>query len=295
MGDRRAFLVNTKENRLVPYTCFDVSLQNKVAHIVLSRPDAYNTMVPEFWSELPEIALALENTGEARAIVISSTGKHFTAGMDLSVFTSGSGAGEGDAEMGRRRANLRRDVLRLQDTFSCLDRARMPVLAAVQGGCIGGGVDMISACDIRYCSDDAFFCIQEINIGMTADVGTFPRLPHLLPQGLVRELAYTGRRLSAREALDAGLVNRIFPTHEALVAGVLAVAREITERSPLAVWGSKEMLNYARDHSIADGLDYIATWQTGMFQPGDMREAFAAKAEARKPVYPDLLPIKTKL
>jgi enoyl-CoA hydratase len=279
----------------VSYTCFDVSLEDKIAHIVLKRPEAYNTMIPEFWSELPEIVRTLDDAGEARAIVISSTGKHFTAGMDLSVFTSGNIADDRDAEMGRRRANLRRDVLRLQETFSCLDRARMPVLAAVQGGCIGGGVDMISACDIRYCSEDAFFCIQEINIGMTADVGTFPRLPQLIPQGIVRELAYTGRRLTAREALEVGLVNRVFPAHEALVAGVLEVAREIAERSPLAVWGSKEMLNYARDHSIADGLDYIATWQTGMFQPGDMREAFAAKAEARKPSYPDLLPLKNKL
>jgi enoyl-CoA hydratase len=280
----------------VSYTCFDVSLVDQIAHIRLSRPEAYNTMIREFWSELPEIVRTLDDAGEARAIVISSTGKHFTAGMDLSVFSSDADtANERDAEMGRRRANFRRDVLRLQETFSCLDRARMPVLAAVQGGCIGGGVDMISACDIRYCSEDAFFCIQEINIGMTADVGTFPRLPQLIPQGIVRELAYTGRRLTAREALDVGLVNQVFPTHEALVAGVLAIAREIAERSPLAVWGSKEMLNYARDHTIADGLDYIATWQTGMFQPGDMREAFAAKAEARKPSYPDLLPVKNKL
>jgi enoyl-CoA hydratase len=278
----------------VSYTCFDVSLENKIAHIRLSRPEAYNTMVPEFWRELPEIVETLDAAGEARAIVISSTGKHFTAGMDLAVFTAGGGDPP-DAEVGRRRANFRRDVLRLQETFSCLDRARMPVLAAIQGGCIGGGVDMISACDMRYCSEDAFFCIQEVNIGMTADVGTFPRLPHLIPQGVVRELAYTGRRLLAREALDVGLVNRVYPTHEALVAGVVATAREIAERSPLAVWGSKEMLNYARDHSIADGLDYIATWQTGMFQPADMMEAFTAKAENRKPEYPDLLPDKDKL
>jgi enoyl-CoA hydratase len=277
------------------YTCFDVSLDEKIAHIRLSRPEAYNTMIPEFWSELPEIVRTLDDAGEARAIVISSTGKHFTAGMDLSVFTTDRNGADRDAEMGRRRANLRRDILRLQETFSCLDRARMPVLAAVQGGCIGGGVDMISACDIRYCSEDAFFCIQEINIGMTADVGTFPRLPQLIPQGIVRELAYTGRRLAAREALEVGLVNRVFPSHDALVSGVLAVAREIAERSPLAVWGSKEMLNYARDHSIADGLDYIATWQTGMFHPGDMREAFAAKTEARQAAYGDLLPIKNKL
>jgi enoyl-CoA hydratase/carnithine racemase len=280
----------------VSYTCFDVSLSDQIAHIQLSRPEAYNSMVPEFWRELPEIVRTLDDAGEARAIVLSSTGKHFTAGMDLAVFTSpGSSATDREGELGRRRANLRREILRLQETFSCLDRARMPVLAAVQGGCIGGGVDMISACDMRYCSEDAFFCIQEVNIGMTADVGTFPRLPLLIPQGVVRELAYTGRRLTAHEALDVGLVNRVFPSHEALLDGVLGVAREIAERSPLAVWGSKEMLNYARDHTIADGLDYIATWQTGMFQPGDMLEAFSAKSESRQPVFPDLLPVKNKL
>ena len=277
------------------YTCFDVDVTGGVAHLILKRADELNTMTPEFWRELPEIVHTIDDAGEARAIVLSSQGKHFTAGMDLSVFTSDRNADQRDAEMGRRRANFRREVLRLQETFSCLDRARMPVLAAIQGGCIGGGVDLISACDIRYCSEDAFFCIQEVNIGMTADVGTFPRLPQLIPQGVVRELAYTGRRLTAREALDVGLVNRVYPTHEALVEGVLGVAREIADRSPLAVWGSKEMLNYARDHSIADGLDYIATWQTGMFQPGDMLEAFKAKSESRKPSYPDLLPVKTKL
>jgi enoyl-CoA hydratase len=171
----------------------------------------------------------------------------------------------------------------------------MPVLAAIQGGCIGGGVDLISACDMRYCTRDAFFCIQEINIGMTADVGTFPRLPHILPQGLVRELAYTGRRLQADEARTAGLVNNVYDDHEALLAGVMDVAEEIAARSPLAVWGSKEMLNYARDHTIADGLDYIATWQTGMFQPSDMAEAFTAKREKREANFPDLLPNRRKL
>jgi enoyl-CoA hydratase len=278
----------------VSYTCFDVSVQEKIAHIQLKRPEAFNAMNREFWQELPEIVNTLDDTGEARAIVLSSTGKHFTAGMDLSVFTSG-GDDTRDAEAGRRRANLRRDVLRLQDTFNCLERARIPVLAAVQGGCIGGGVDMISACDMRYCTEDAFFCIQEINIGMTADVGTFPRLPHLIPQGIVRELAYTGRRLSAQEALEVGLVNRLYPSHDALVAGVMEIAGEITARSPLAVWGSKEMLNYARDHSIADGLDYIATWQAGMYHPSDMAEAFAAKQEKRDAEYADLLPLDKKL
>ena len=277
------------------HQCFDVSLEDRIAHIRLKRPEAYNTMIPEFWDELPRIVGALDDAGEARAIVISSTGKHFSAGMDLAVFTSGGVSADGDAEIGRRRANLRRDVLRLQETFSCLDRARMPVLAAIQGGCIGGGVDLISACDMRYASRDAFFCIQEINIGMTADVGTFPRLPQLIPQGMARELAYTGRRLPAAEASEIGLVNRVFDDHDALLEGVFEVAREIAARSPLAVWGSKEMLNYSRDHSIADSLDHIATWQSGMFQPGDMQEAFAAQSEKREPRFEDLLPVRKSM
>ena len=157
----------------------------------------------------------------------------------------------------------------------------------MQGGCIGGGVDMISACDVRYCSEDAFFCIQEINIGMTADVGTLQRLPKLIPEGVVRELAYTGRRMPAERARQVGLVNEVYPTHAALLAGVLATAAEIAEKSPLAIWGSKRMLNYARDHSVEDGLEYVATWQAGMFFGGDMAEAFAAKAEKRKPVFAD--------
>ncbi len=277
------------------YRCFDVSIEQGIAHIQLSRPESLNSMIPEFWTELPEIVRTLDEEGSARAIVLSSTGRHFTAGMDLSVFTSSSLAGDAAAEIGRRRANLRREVRHLQETFSCLDRARMPVLAAIQGGCIGGGVDMISACDIRYCTRDAFFCIQEINIGMTADVGTFPRLPHLIPQGMVRELAYTGRRLPAERALQIGLVNAVYDTQEEMLSCVLDTACEIAARSPLAVWGSKEMINYARDHSIEDGLDYIATWQTGMFQPGDMMESFAAKQEKREPRYPDLLPVRKKL
>lgn len=272
----------------ISYECFKVEIRDGIAHIVLNRPEKMNAMNRAFWRELPEIIREIDEGALARVIVISSTGKHFTAGMDLSVFTSGpDNAGK---ETGRVRANLMRTVLRLQKTFGCLDEARMPVLMAVQGGCIGGGVDFASACDMRYCTKDAFFCIQEINIGMTADVGTFPRLPHLMPQGLVRELAYTGRRLFADEAKSCGLVNAVFDTQEEMLEAVMGIARDIAARSPLAVHGSKEMINYARDHSIADGLKHIAVWQTGMFQPADMMESFTAKAEKREPRFDDLLP-----
>ncbi|MFI5320515.1 MAG: crotonase/enoyl-CoA hydratase family protein [Myxococcota bacterium] len=274
--------------------CFDLELKDHVAHLRLNRPQALNSMTPAFWRELPEIVSQLSDEGDARALVLSSTGKHFTAGMDLAVFQGEGGvASEGESraasiEPGRARSLMRQSALVFQESFSALERARIPVLAAVQGGCIGGGVDLISACDARYCTADAFFCIQEINIGLTADVGTLQRLPRLVPEGIVRELAYTGRRLGAQRAQQVGLVNEVFPTHEALLAGVLQIAAEIAEKSPLAVWGSKEMLNYTRDHSIADGLNYIATWQAGMFFGGDMAEAFAAKQAGRKPKFQNL-------
>ena len=273
--------------------CFKVEIKDHIAHIVLNRPEKMNAMNRDFWHDLPAIVREIDEGALARVIVISSTGKHFTSGMDLSVFTSGPDmAGK---ETGRVRANLMQTVLKLQKTFSCLDEARMPVLMAVQGGCIGGGVDFASACDMRYCTKDAFFCIQEINIGMTADVGTFPRLPHLMPQGLVRELAYTGRRLFAEEAKSCGFVNAVFDTQEEMFAAVMGIAKDIAARSPLAIYGSKEMINYARDHSIADGLKHIAVWQTGMFQPHDMMESFAAKAEKREPEFENLLPVQSIL
>jgi enoyl-CoA hydratase len=282
------------------YACFDVEIADHVAHVRLKRGGELNTMVPEFWRELPEIITDIDTNAKARVIVISSTGKHFSAGMDLSVFTSGNSAGTSAAasteERGRVRANLRLAVLGLQETFSCIERARMPVLMAVQGGCIGGAVDFATACDCRYATQDAFFVIQEINIGMTADVGTFPRLCKLIPEGVVRELAYSGRRLDAQRALQLGLVNAVFATQEEMLQHVIALAKEIAEKSPLAVHGSKVMINYARDHSTADALDYIATWQAGMYNPEtDMLESFMAKNQKRTPQFGDLLPVKKAL
>lgn len=275
-------------------TCFEVERIGKVAHLRLCRPDAYNTMTRAFWSELPQLVDELDRSGDTRAVVLSSTGKHFSAGMDLAVFTGGDGGGSlgggGPREEGRRRAQLRQTVHLVQETFTALERTRMPVLAAIQGGCIGGAVDMVTACDMRYCSADAFFVIQEINIGMTADVGTLQRLPKIIPDGVAREMAYRGHRLTAERALQVGLVNQVFATHEDLVSGVIDIATEIAAKSPLAIWGTKEMLNYTRDHSVADSLEHIATWQAGMFHPADMVESFTAKAEGREPDFEDLGP-----
>jgi enoyl-CoA hydratase len=270
------------------YRCFDVDITDAVAHVRLNRPDELNTMTPDFWRELPEIVTGISDDASARVVVISSTGRHFSAGMDLSVFTGGHL--QADAEAGRRHARLRSNAKVLQWSFTALEKARVPVLAAVQGGVIGGAVDLVTACDMRYAAADAFFCVQEINIGMTADVGTLQRLGKVVPEGVARELAYTGRRMPAQRAYEVGLVQEVYADHESLVAGVLETAKEIAGKSPLAIWGTKVAMNYARDHSVDDALEQIATWQAGMFQPADMMEAFTAKAEKRDAVFPELLP-----
>lgn len=271
------------------YECFDVEITDRVAHVRANRPDELNTMTPAFWRELPEIVTRISDEASARVVVLSSTGKHFSAGMDLSVFAQDALVGQ-DAELGRKQARLRSNVTVLQWTATALEKARIPVLAACQGGVIGGAVDVATACDARYASADAFFVVQEINIGMTADIGTLQRLGKCVPEGFAREMAFTGRRVPAQRAYEVGLVQQVFPDHASLVEGVLEIAREIADKSPLAVWGTKVAMNYARDHSVDDSLEHMATWQAGMFQAPDMVEAMTARAEKRPPVFPELLP-----
>ena len=281
------------------FECFKIDIQDKIAHIILNRPEKMNSLPVSFWSDLPRIINEIDYDALARVIVISSTGKHFSAGMDLSVFSNAENARNKENQQtdpGRKKGSFYRGLLKLQETFNCIDNSRIPVLMAIQGGCIGGAVDFASACDMRYCTEDAFFCIQEINIGMTADVGTFPRLPYLLPMGLVKELAFTGRRMFANEANECGLVNNVFSNYEDMMKEVMAIAKEIAKKSPLAVWGSKEAINYTRGRTIEEGLNQIAMWQTGMYNPQvDMKEALSAQIEKKDPEFEDLYPIKKDL
>ena len=276
------------------YTCFDIEESGGVAHVRLSRGDQLNTMIPEFWSELPAIVDEVSDAGRARVLVLSSTGRHFCAGMDLSVFGDPTLQGE-SGEIGRQRANLRLNILHLQRSFTVLEQSRMPVLAAIQGACVGGGVDLVTAADCRYATADAWFSIHETNIGMTADVGTLQRLPKLIPLGVAREYAYTGRRLIAERARELGLVNEVFDDHASMMEAVMAVAAEIASKSPLAVHGTKEAINYSRDHTVEESLRHIALWQSGMFHPTDLVESFQAQTEGRPPAYDDLPEVRRGL
>lgn len=272
------------------YEAFTVEITDKVAHIKMNRPEAMNTMNKAFWNELPAIVRDIDMNVRARCIVISSTGKHFSAGMDLAVFGSGEGGGSPDRYVAAEA--FRSNIRQIQSSFNALEEARMPVLFALHGGVIGGAIDMISAGDIRWCTQDAFFTIMETNIAMTADVGTFPRLQRYIPEGWVKEMAYTGRRIDAAKAKEIGLVNDVFDTHEACVAHVLATAKEIATKDPLTVTGCKTLINYGRDHNTADTLDYIGVWNAGMIPPPHMQEAFAARAEKRDPEFPDLMKLR---
>ncbi|MEW9799109.1 crotonase/enoyl-CoA hydratase family protein [Alteromonas sp. CYL-A6] len=262
------------------FETLSVRFEGPVAYLQLNRPDALNSMSPAFWAEFPEAVQAIDDTGEARVLIISSTGKHFSAGMELSVFT---GMAESfHADPARRAEKMRRQVLALQHCFNVIENARIPVIGAVHGGAIGGAIDLLCACDMRYATRDAFFTVKETQIGMTADLGTLQRLPKLIPVGLAKELAYTGRNFGADEALACGFINQTFDDHDALLRGVTAIAQQIAANSPMAVAGTKRMINYAVDHSVADSLEYMATWQSGMFQMEDVQKAMVAQ-KTRQP------------
>ena len=274
------------------FECLSLDFSNAVAHVKLNRPDKLNTLTPQFWREFAKVVEELDKDGKTRAVVLSSTGKHFSAGMDLAVF-------QGDVLPGTNRPidreQLRGLVLALQRIITNLDRLRIPVIAAVQGGCIGGAFDIVSACDIRFATANAFFSIQETNLAMMADLGTLQRLPHLMPEGIVKELAYTGDKLPAERAKAFGLVNEVFETPEQMMEHVLALAERIAKQSPLAVAGTKEAINYSREHTIEESLAMAALWQSAMFDPLQVLEAGRAQATKSEPAFPDLLNCKSEL
>tara|TARA_Y100000589_G_scaffold312585_1_gene333078 strand:- start:288 stop:1172 length:885 start_codon:yes stop_codon:yes gene_type:complete len=267
------------------YKAFRVELTDKVAQVVIDRPEKINAMNADFWAEIIDVFRWVDDTDEVRVVVLSGAGPHFSSGIDLQLLAQvGAQLGK---DVGRNAEQLRRKILSLQASFNAVDHCRKPVIAAIQGYCLGGAIDLISACDMRYCSADARFSIKEIDMGMAADVGTLQRLPRIIGDGMMRELAYTGRTLDGAEAQAIGLVNRVYENPEALMEGVNELARQIAEKSPLAIRGTKEMIRYMRDHRVDDGLEYIATWNAAMLQAADLRVAVAAHMARQKPDFAD--------
>jgi enoyl-CoA hydratase len=257
-----------------------------IARVTLNRPDKANAMNAPMWQEIREAMKWVDETQSIRVAIISGNGANFCAGIDLNMMMALAKQIEDPCDA-RTRENLRRVILDLQDTLTAVERCRKPVIAAIHGACVGGAIDLVSCCDMRYASNDAIFSIKEIDIGMTADVGTLQRMPKIISPAIVRELAYTGRNVDAIEAEKIGLINRAFDSRDALVAGVNGIAASIATKSPLSIRGTKEMINYARDHSVADGLNYIATWNAAMLLSQDLQEAAMANMDKRKPEFRD--------
>ena len=276
------------------YESFNLEIEDNIANIILSRPEQLNSMSRKFWVELPEILEEVNRNSEIRVLIISSTGKHFCAGMDLSAFDNGVAniPKEKRPDNARIGEALYRSAKELQEYISKLEKIRVPVIAAIHGGCIGGAVDLVTACDIRLATTDAFFCIQEINIGMAADVGTLQRLPRIIPDSKMRELAYTGRRMLADEAKASGLVSDVYNSQEEMVNAAKEMANEIAKKSPIAIYGLKALMNYSRDHTISDSLDFNALWSGAMLSQRDMEEAIKAFVEKREATFGKMADVK---
>lgn len=265
-------------------TTISIRMEGAVAAVCLNRPDRSNALNETMWQELREAMCWADETPDVRVVILSGAGRNFCAGIDLAML-AGVAQVVAHPDPARTREQLRRLILDLQDCLTSIEQCRKPVLAAIQGACIGGALDMVTACDMRYAAADAVFSVREVDVGMTADVGTLQRLPRIVPDGVARELAYTGRNVEANEAAAIGLVNRVFSSPEELADCVMKLAQQIAAKSPLAIRGTKEMLNYGRDHSVADGLNYVATWNAGMLMSADLSEAMAAAREKRLPVF----------
>ncbi len=266
---------------------FSLEQDGPIARLTLTRPNKRNALNAHFWRELPGCITALSDAGETRVLIIDAQGPLFTAGIDLAMFADMATATDG----AHAREVFTHTLRNMQAGFDALEAARFPVIAAIQGGCIGGGVDMVSACDIRLATRDAYFRIEEINVGMMADLGTLQRLPKLLPLGVVRELAYTGASLSAERALALGFVNALCDDHEDVLAQAEAMAVQIAQKPPLAVSVSKDCLNHARDHGVAESMRYMRALQAGVFNPADIMQAVSARAEGKAADFSDLAPV----
>lgn len=271
------------------YECFAVSVENGVAHLQLNRPDKANSLTRAFWSELPEAVSRLSNSGQVRAMVISAQGKVFCGGLDMQMFST---AKEFHASNPQEREVLQVNLERMQDALNALERARFPVIAAVQGACIGGGFDLIAACDLVFASQAASFRIEETNVGMMADLGVLQRLPRLIPAGVARYLALTGDTLQVDEAHRLGLLAKVFATPEELLAGAFAAARKIAERPPIAINGIKRAMLYSRDHGVYESLQHTVLLQSSILSGQDILRSVGARKSGTPAEFADLIELQ---
>ena len=267
---------------------FDVEINNSIAHIRFNRPEKRNSMNEDFWTMFPNEVEELDDSGEIRALIVSSTGPHFSAGIDLSMFKDDIVENETDNEMGRSRGYFLQQLRFLQNAVSCLEAARFPVVTAVQGGCIGGGIDLITAADIRICTKDAFFLIEEINVGLAADIGTIQRLPKIIPAGIAREWTMLGEKVSADRAKEVGLVSSLHDNHEEMMKNAFEIAEKLASKTPLAMWVTKETLNYSRDHTVKESLENVALWNAATLHKEDVMSTMMSKMQKKKPEYRNL-------
>ena len=259
-----------------------VQVEGGVAHVELARPDRLNAMDRDMFEAIGETFRSLGRDPAVRAILLSGQGKHFTAGLDLE-YASRQFPPTDDP--GRAAEARLRHIEWLQDAFSAVEAARPPVVAAIHGGCIGAGVDLATACDLRILSADAFFQVAEVDVAITADLGTLQRLGYLIPHGLVRELAFTGRRMGAEESARYGLANQVQADRAAAIAAALELARTIAAKSPLAVAGAKRSLNHSRGRPVEEGLRDVALWNAATLVSADLTEAVQARLGRTEPKF----------
>ncbi len=262
-----------------------VAVEGGVAHVEFVRDAKLNAMDGPFFDALGNTFRRLGTDGQVRAVLLSARGRHFTAGLDLE-YAAGQFAPPTDP--GRGAEARLRHICWLQEAFTAVADCRVPVIAAVHGGCIGAGVDLVSACDLRVASADAFFQVAEVDVAITADLGTLQRLTHLIPEGVVRDLTYTGRRMEAEEAARLALVNRLLPSRDEAIAAGLEIARTIAAKSPLAVAGAKLSLNYSRGRPVEEGLRQVALWNAATLGTHDLAQALQARLSRTSPAFPPL-------
>jgi enoyl-CoA hydratase len=266
-----------------PYESVSIETKDHVAQVTLIGPGKGNAMGPAFWSEMPGVFAALEADPDVRAIVLTGSGGNFSYGLDLPAMGGTLAGVLAEGASARPRADFHAEVLRMQQAISAVADCRTPTVASVHGWCIGGGVDLISAVDIRYASADAKFSVREVKLAMVADVGSLARLPLILPDGHLRELALTGKNIDAARAEKIGLVNDVFADADAALAAAHATAAEIAANPPLTVHGIKDVLDQQRISAVSASLRYVAAWNAAFLPSKDLSEGIAATFAKRPP------------